>query len=125
MMKNPDPIGGLAKECVAFEDASSVETPLDVLEKAGIAKRFRVHPEAVAVAENNRDDYGVAPADVSENATDICISKWHDLIFKGVLTDLSGDAFDKACNFNQDLADGSPTDRSKIQFKALRGNRTS
>ena len=40
MMKIPNPIDGLATDCVASEDASSDETLLDVLEKAGIAKRF-------------------------------------------------------------------------------------
>ena len=43
-------IDELAKECVQSQDAASTATLLDVLEKAGIAKRFRIHPE-YAVAE--------------------------------------------------------------------------
>ena len=76
-------IDELAKECVQSQDAASTATLLDVLEKAGIAKRFRIHPESVVVADTNRDEYGVAVKDVCENVEDVVITKWHDSLFRG------------------------------------------
>ena len=90
-------IDELAKECVQSQDAASTATLLDVLEKAGIAKRFRIHPESVVVADTNRDEYGVAVKDVCENVEDVVITKWHDSLFRGVATDIPGPQFEKVC----------------------------
>ena len=123
-------IDELAKECVQSQDAASTATLLDVLEKAGIAKRFRIHPESVVVADTNRDEYGVAAKDVCENVEDVVITKWHDSLFRGVATDIPGPQFEKVCQVNEALATGSggrlpPIKREHVQYKALRGNHTS
>ena len=123
-------IDELAKECVQSQDAASTATLLDVLEKAGIAKRFRIHPESVVVADTNRDEYGVTAKDVCENVEDVVITKWHDSLFRGVATDIPGPQFEKVCQFNEALAAGSggrlpPIKREHVQYKALRGNHTS
>ena len=68
----------LAQECVVGQDNASAATLLEVLEQAGIAKRFRVHPEKVAVADTNRDNMGLAAVDVGDNVEDVVITKSHD-----------------------------------------------
>ena len=113
-------IDGLAKECVQSQDAASTATLLDVLEKAGIAKRFRLHPESVVVADTNRDEYCVAVKDVCENVEDVVITKWHDSLLRGVATDIPGPQFEKVCQFNEALAAGSGG-----RLPPIKGNRFS
>ena len=120
----------LAQECVVGQDNASAATLLEVLEQAGIAKRFRVHPEKVAVADTNRDNMGLAAVDVGDNVEDVVITKWHDSIFKGALTDISANQFEKVCKFNEKLSAGSggrlaTIKRNLVEYKALRGNHTS
>ena len=42
MLQIPDSVDSLARECIASEDAAATETLLEVMEKTGIAKRFRI-----------------------------------------------------------------------------------
>lgn len=122
-------VDALANECLATEGAAAVESLLALLQQEGISTVFRAHCDAVLISEQNRDCFGVSPVDVGENISDVCSIQWHDSLFKGVLTDVTGAKLAKCIAFNEQVIEGSqgklaPVVRSKVQWKALRGNHT-
>jgi hypothetical protein len=100
----PTVVDDLAKQCLRTEAAGHVQALLTAAEGAGIVYEMTINSQHVLTAPCNRNGDGVETWDVQENVSDITVTKFHQDLFKGLITDIRPEDFDHVLEFNQKIA---------------------
>ena len=96
----PVELDGLAKQAVESGAAGHIQLLIEALKIAGIAVEQKVHCSRILVSKCNRGGYGIDPWDTQENISDIAATKFHQSLFKGLLTDIRPEHLQEVVDFN-------------------------
>ena len=129
MQDVPAEIDVLAKQCVETGAAGHVQLLLELCEAHGIAYTQKVNCAQIIVAACNRNGDGVDFSDVQENVSDIASIKFHQSLFKGLITDIPTAEYDDIIEFNTTMVNGSngllaPVEARKATHMSLWGGHT-
>ena len=125
----PADIDGLAKLCVLTGAAGQVQQLLESCEAHGIVYTQKVNCQQILVAKCNRGGDGVDFADVQENVSDIASIKFHQTLFKGLISDIPAPEYDDIVEFNTNMVNCSngllaPVEARKATHMSLWGGHT-
>ena len=90
----------LAFQALHSGAAGHVQQLIEALKIAGIAVEQKVHCSRILVSKCNRGGYGIDPWDAQENISDITETKFHQTLFKGLLTDIRPEDLQEVIDFN-------------------------
>lgn len=96
----PAAVDQLAKLCVDSGAAGNVQSLLDEMQSHGLAYIQKVHCHQILISRCNRNGDGVDPWDVQENVSDVANTKFHQKLFKGLITDIPASDYDATIAFN-------------------------
>lgn len=129
MVDVPADVDQLAKVCVETGAAGQVQQLLESCEALGIVYLQKLNCQQILVAKCNRGGDGVDFADVQENVSDIASIKFHQSLFKGLITDIPAPEYDEIVEFNTTMVNGSngllaPVEARKATHMSLWGGHT-
>ena len=109
--------------------AAGVERLMERLVEVEVARWITAHSSEIVVHPCNRDGYGVNPTDVHLILSDIAATGWADILFRGVLTDVSAEVEEHVFKSNTALVASSNNllaeiNRSKMKWMSLWGSHT-
>ena len=96
----PAEIDALARQALQSGAAGHVQQLLESLKAAGIVVEQKVHCSRILVSKCNRGGFGIDPWDTQENISDIADTKFHQSLFKGLLTDIRPEDLQETIEFN-------------------------
>lgn len=125
----PEHIAKLCKQVVETSAAGHVEELIDESLQHGIAHKTRALPFQVLCSPCNRGGYGINAFDAQENLSDIAETKWHDKLFKGMISDIPPEDFKAVVDFNIRQVEASngtlaPVEPQKATYMTYWGGHT-